>query len=80
MIQMNNELGQQVYRKLFYFLDNKIAVHFCLFSGGWKNGTIKDLNEEKLTLVLDEFVEGQLPFLLENIILNSIKPYKEKGK
>ncbi len=77
---MNNELGQQVYRKISYFFENKIAVHFSLISGGWKNGTIKDLNEEKLTLVLNEFVEGELPFLLENIILNSIKPFREKGE
>ncbi len=75
---MNNELGKQVYRKLSYFFENKIPVHFTLHSGGWKNGLILDLNEEKLTLVLEEFVEGELPFLLENIILNSIVKFKEK--
>jgi len=78
MYKMNNELGQQVHRKISYFFENKIAVHFSLSSGGWKNGIILSLNEEKLTLVLNEFVEGELPFLLENIILNSIKPYRGK--
>ena len=77
---MNNELGQQVYRKLIYFFENKIAVHFSLNSGGWKNGLVLDLNEEKLTLVLKEFVEGELPFLCEDLILDSIKQFKEKGE
>lgn len=75
---MNNEIGKQVYRKLLYFFENKISVHFSLYSGGWKNGLILDLNEEKLTLVLKEFVEGELPFLLENIILESIKPFRKR--
>ncbi len=75
---MNNELGQQVFRKLLYFFTNKIPVHFSLYSGGWKNGEILDLNEEKLTLVLKEFVEGELPFLLEDIILESIKPFRKR--
>ena len=75
---MNNELGKQVYRKLSYFFENKIPIHFSLNSGGWKNGIILDLSETKLTLVLKEFVEGELPFLLENINLDSIKPFREK--
>ena len=75
---MKNELGTQAYRKLIYFFENKIPIHFSLNSGGWKNGIIIDLNEKKLTLVLNEFVEGELPFLLEDIKLDSIKPFKEK--
>jgi len=76
---MNNEIGKQVYRKLIYFFKNKLPVHFSLYSGGWKNGYLIDLNEKELTLVLKEFVEGELPFLLENIKLDSIVRYKEKG-
>ena len=76
---MNNELGKQVYRKVLYFYENKIFVHFSLISGGWKNGKIINLNEDKLTLVLNEFVEGELHFLLENIEINSIVKFKEKG-
>lgn len=75
---MNNEEGQQVYRKLLYFFKNKIPVHFSLYSGGWKNGYIIDLSEDMLTLVLQEFVEGELPFLLENIKLHTIVKFKEK--
>ncbi|HUS49453.1 MAG TPA: hypothetical protein VMZ91_04775 [Candidatus Paceibacterota bacterium] len=77
---MNNELGKQVYRKLTYFFEKNMPIHFSLYSGGWKNGLILDLNEKKLTLVLDEFVEGELPFLLENIKIESIKRFIEKGK
>lgn len=77
---MNNEQGKQVFRKLTYFFENKIPIHFSLYSGGWKNGIILDLNEQKLTLVLKEFIEGELPFLLENIILDSIKRFTEKKK
>jgi hypothetical protein len=73
-----NESGKQVYRKLLYFFTNKISVHFTLIKGGWKNGEIIDLSEEKLTLVLKEFVEGSIPFLCEEIELGSIKEYRRK--
>ena len=76
---MKNELGKQAFRKLVYFQENKIPIHFSLISGGWKNGKIINLNEDKLTLVLNEFVEGELHFLLENIEINSIVKFKEKG-
>ena len=77
---MNNEIGEESYRKLLYFFEKKIAVHFTTFSGAWKNGIILDLNEKKLTLVLKEFVDGNLPFLLEEINPSSIKEYRERGK
>ena len=75
---MNNELGKQVFRKLVYFKENEIPIHFNLISGGWKNGRIVSLNETELTLILNEFVEGELPFLLENIDVNSIVKFREK--
>ncbi len=75
---MENELGKQVFRKLIYFQENKLPIHFSLISGGWKNGKIIKLDEDKLTLVLNEFVEGELPFLLENIDVNSIVKFREK--
>ena len=77
---MNNELGKQVCRKLNYFYENKIPVHFSLISGGWKNGEIIDLDDKKLTFVLKEFVEGELPFLCEEIDFDSINKFREKGK
>ncbi len=75
---MENELGKQVFRKLVYFNENEIPIHFSLISGGWKNGKIINLDEDKLTLILNEFVEGELPFLLENIDVNSIVKFREK--
>ena len=75
---MNNELGTKVYRKLLYFFENKLPIHFDLCNGGWKNGEILDLSEKKLTLVLREFKEGELPFLLEDINCDSIKLFREK--
>ena len=74
----NNELGYRVYRKLEYFFINKIPIHFSLNFGGWKNGLILDLNSVKLTMVLKEFEEGDLPFLLESININSIKAFRKK--
>ena len=73
-------LGKQVYRKLEYFYANKIPVHFCLVRSGWKNGEIIDLSEKKLSLVLREFKEGVLPFLLEEIDVDTIVAFKEKKR
>jgi hypothetical protein len=72
--------GKQVYRKLEYFYKNEIPIHFCLVRSGWKNGKIIDLNEDKLTLVLKEFKEGVLPFLLEDIDVNTIEAFKKEGE
>ena len=72
------DTGMHVYRKLSHFFENKIPVHFCLLAGGWKNGKILDLSESKLTLVLKEFQEGIIPFLLEDIDEKTIKAYREK--
>ena len=76
-----DELGKKFYRKLLWFFEKDIAVHFCLLNMyGWKNGKIIDLNEKKLTLVLKEFKEGELPFLLEEINIDTIKKFKEKDE
>ncbi len=75
---MNQEIGKQAFRKLVYFSENNIPIHFSLIAGGWKNGKIINLDEDKLTLVLEEFVEGELSFLLEDINVNSIVRFREK--
>ena len=78
---MNNEVGLQVYRKLIYFFENEIPIHFSLLYGGWKNGKIKELNKEELTVVIIEFEEGELPpFLLEDIRINSISKFRPKNE
>jgi len=80
---MANEYGQRVYRKLLYFFENQLAIHFTLAeTGSFYNGIILDLNEKKLTLVLKEFKFGEMPFLLEDINEDSIVKYttKEEGE
>jgi len=70
--------GQRVYRRLLYFYENKIPVHFKLEDNNWRNGIILDLSEEKLTLVLKEFLMGEIPFLLEDINEDSIFKFEER--
>jgi len=75
---MKQEIGKEVYRKLLYFFENNLPVHFKTFSETWHNGLILDLNENKLTLVLREFVQGEIPFLLEKINPDKISKFEEK--
>ena len=77
---VNNELGARVYRKLLYYFENKIPIHFSLIDNGWKNGTIVELKKGDWILILDELKEGRLSFLLEDIEINSISSYREKAK
>jgi len=77
---MKNERGLTVYRKLLYFYENKLKVHFKDFNEIFYNGEIIDISEEKLTLVLKERVMGTLPFLLEQINPDSIYEFKEEKK
>ena len=78
-MEHDNEYGLRVYRKLLYFFSNNIAVHFTAYEyGQFYNGTIIDLNEKALTLVLKEFKFGEIPFLLEDINDESIAAYTTK--
>ena len=77
---MINDKGLKNYRNFLYYFKKRIAVHFSLENGEWHNGTVIDINEEKLTLVLMEFKKGELPFLLENIKEESIKPFVYKPR
>lgn len=77
----NNEIGKKVYRKLTWFYKQQLPIHFCLLDKfGWKNGEIFELDEEKLTFVLNEFKEGKLPFLCEEININTIKQFTKPPK
>lgn len=80
---MEHEYGQRVYRKLLYFFNNSIAIHFTLTeTGAFFNGIIMDLNEDKLTMVINELKLGQIPFALEDLNEDSIAAYtiKERGE
>ncbi len=76
---MTNEIGQKNYRKLLYFFENKIKVHFKDLDEIFYNGLILDLNEEKLTMLLQERIRGNIPLLLEFIRSDSIQEFKDRG-
>ncbi|KKN14987.1 hypothetical protein LCGC14_0990670 [marine sediment metagenome] len=74
-----DKIANDTYRKLVYFFDNKIKVHFKDFDEIFYNGLIVDLNEEKKTLVLDERIKGMMPILLEFVNPDSIRKFNEVG-
>jgi len=74
-ILSEDKLTQDIYRKLIYFFENKIKVHFKDFNEIFYNGVILDLNEEKKSMVLAENVKGTMPILLESIKPNSIREF-----
>ena len=75
---MRNETGKKNYRKLLYYFENKFLVHFRDLNEVFYNGLILDLNEKKLTIVLKERINGEIPFLLEDINTDSITKFKER--
>jgi len=77
---MTNERGLKTYRKLVYFYENKIKVHFKDLDDIFYNGVIIDLSEKKLTMVLRERVRGTIPILLEFVNPETIQEFKEEGK
>jgi len=77
---MKNERGLMNYRKLVYFSENKIMIHFKDLKEIWYNGLILDLSESKLTMVIKERLRGSLPILLEDIKTDSIVEFTEKGE
>ena len=76
---MTNEekdlLSQDTYRKLTYFFENKIKIHFKDLNEIFYNGLILNLDKEKNILVLSERVKGNMPILLEEIKPNSIREF-----
>lgn len=75
---MTNEKGSNNYRKLLYYFENKIKIHFKDLDNIFYNGLIIDLSEKKLTMVLQERVKGSIPILLENIKTDSITEFREE--
>jgi len=75
---MNNKKGLRIYRKLLYYFENKIPIHINTIFG-FRNGIVLDLNEEKLTVVINDIKEIA-PILLEDIFEDSIDKFKEVGE
>ena len=74
---MTNEIGDINYRKLIYFYENKILVHFKDIDDIFYNGLILNLNREGHVLILKERVKGEIPITLENIKTDSICKFTE---
>lgn len=75
-----DKLSFEVYRKLAYFFENNIEVHFKDLDDIFYNGTIVDIRLKESTLILCENVRGTIPILLECINPNSICEFKEERK
>ena len=71
-------MTNDTYRKLLYFFENKIEVHFKDVDNIFYNCLILDLNEKKQTMIIDERVKGTMPILLELVNNNSIRKMEEK--
>ena len=74
---MTNEIGDINYRKLVYFYENKILVHFKDIEDIFYNGLILNLDREGHILILKERVKGNIPIVLENIKTDSIAEFTE---
>lgn len=74
----NDKIAYEVYRKLTYFFDNKIKVHFKDLDNVFYNGEIVDIRLNELTLIFNERVKGTIPILLEFIKPNSIVEMEER--
>ncbi len=74
---MTNEIGDINYRKLVYFYENKILVHFKDLEDIFYNGLILNLDREGQILILNERVKGEIPITLEDIKSDSIRKFIE---
>lgn len=72
--------AQDSYRKLLYFFENQIKIHFKDLDEIFYNGYIIDLNGVKLTMVFKEDVKGTMPILLEFVNPDSIRKFEVKGE
>lgn len=70
---MTDDKNNEIFRKLFYFFEKQIPVHFKDKDEIFYNGYIIDLSEEKNIIVLKERIKGTMPILLECIKSDSIR-------
>ncbi len=76
----DREKIERLYRKLRFFYEEKIPIHFKLIKNGmgFRNGTITKLNRETGIMILKENMMGEIPFALEDLNENSIVTYIQK--
>ena len=75
---MKEEIINENYRKLLYFFEKKLKVHFKDSEEIFYNGLILKLDKEQSILILEERVRGIMPILLEKINGNTISQFKER--
>ena len=77
---MSKENIEVVFRKLKYFLDKSLPVHFTEEDGTWHNGNLKDLVIEEALVVLIDIMPGRGMKIIpaESIIPDSIVEYIKK--
>jgi len=76
---MTNEIGDINYRKLIYFFENNIIIHFKDTNNIFYNGLILNLDREKHTMLIEERVRGNIPIILEQIKSDTICEFRENG-
>jgi hypothetical protein len=69
-----------VYKKLLFYYEKSIPVHFSMIQGGWVNGLILELDEEYKMVILKEFLNGKMSFLCNEIKLHTISAYGSNKK
>lgn len=63
-------------QKAKYFYGKNLKVHIKFKQNFWKNGSIKEINEDHF--IIDENIEGEMPiFWLE---IKDLEEFKEKSR
>ena len=71
------------YRKLEFFKDNGKKVHLRIIAGAdkgeWRNGFVLDVSLNQRCFVFIDDVLGERPYLFEEVDVNSINLFRERG-
>lgn len=71
----DKKLIKSVLVQLKHFYNRSCAIHFNTTWGDWRNAIIREINEKEETVVLKEFVLGNIEVKFEDINPNSIEEY-----
>ncbi len=82
MIEMSDETNDAIGRKLEFFKTNGKKVHIKIIAGGdkgyFRNGFVLDVSFSQRCFVFVDDMKGELPYLFEEVDVNSIVPFKER--
>ena len=77
---INEKNADDVMRKLKYFLDNNIPVHFSEEDGTFYNGLLKELVVESNLVCIIDRKDGMNIVLADKIIIGTIAQVKEEKR